>query len=168
MNKLDWITWKTEESELINPNEIVENLMDKFQDYNSYMNPVINESIKYEVNKGGLNKEAFIINGRSPANEVANKIMSDIEEVKDMINALIENVRLDAEEQRRKEVHQLILKIEEKIEKDKRLIENSKEAQQKYLETSLIETIDSIQTIINITQKRIDYLTRKIERLNRN
>ena len=43
-----------------------------------------------------------------------------------------------------------------------------KEAQQKYLETSLIETIDSIQTIINITQKRIDYLTRKIERLNRN
>ena len=94
--------------------------------------------------------------------------MSDIEEVKDMINALIENVRLDAEEQRRKEVHQLILKLEEKIEKDKRLIENSKEAQQKYLETSLIETIDSIQTIINITQKRIDYLTRKIERLNRN
>ena len=55
MNKLDWITWKTEESELINPNEIVENLMDKFQDYNSYMNPVINESIKYEVNKGGFN-----------------------------------------------------------------------------------------------------------------
>lgn len=168
MNKLEWITWKTEESELINPNEVVEKLKDKFQDYNSYMNPVINEGMKYEVNHGGLSKEAFIINDRSPANEVANKIISDIQEVKDLTNSLIESVRLDAEEQRKKEVNQLVIKIEEKIKKDKRLIENSKEAQKKYLETSSLETYESIQTIINITQNRIETLKRKIERLNRN
>ena len=98
-----------------------------FQDYNSYMNPVVNESIKHEVENGGLNKNAFIINDRSPANEVANKIMSDIQEVKDMTNALIESVRLEAQEQRKREVNQLILKIEEKIEEDKKLIENSKD-----------------------------------------
>lgn len=167
MIRLDWITWKTEESELINPEEIVEKLKVRFQDYNSYMNPVVNESIKHEVENGGLNKNAFIINDRSPANEVANKIMSDIQEVKDMTNALIESVRLEAQEQRKREVNQLILKIEEKIEKDKKLIENSKDVQQKYLQSSLEETSENIQTIIQITRKRINLLTRKLESLNR-
>lgn len=167
MIRLDWITWKTEESELINPEEIVEKLKVRFQDYNSYMNPVVNESIKHEVENGGLNKNAFIINDRSPANEVANKIMSDIQEVKDMTNALIESVRLEAQEQRKREVNQLILKIEEKIEKDKKLIENSKDVQQKYLQSSLEETSENIQTIIEITRKRINLLTRKLESLNR-
>lgn len=167
MIRLDWITWKTEESELINPEEIVEKLKVRFQDYNSYMNPVVNESIKYEVENGGLNKNAFIINDRSPANEVANKIMSDIQEVKDMTNALIESVRLEAQEQRKREVNELILKIEEKIEKDKKLIENSKDVQQKYLQSSLEETSENIQTIIEITRKRINLLTRKLESLNR-
>ena len=167
MIRLDWITWKTEESELINPEEIVEKLKVRFQDYNSYMNPVVNESIKHEVENGGLNKNAFIINDRSPANEVANKIMSDIQEVKDMTNALIESVRLEAQEQRKREINQLILKIEEKIEKDKKLIENSKDVQQKYLQSSLEETSENIQTIIEITRKRINLLTRKLESLNR-
>lgn len=167
MIRLDWITWKTEESELINPEEIVEKLKVRFQDYNSYMNPVVTESIKHEIENGGLNKNAFIINDRSPANEVANKIMSDIQEVKDMTNALIESVRLEAQEQRKREVNQLILKIEEKIEKDKKLIENSKDVQQKYLQSSLEETSENIQTIIEITRKRINLLTRKLESLNR-
>ncbi len=167
MKRLEWITWKTEESELINPNELVEKLKERFQDYNSYMNPVVNENLKYEVANGGLNKDAFVLDGRSPATEVANKIMSDINEVKDMTEALIESIRLDALEQRKREVHQLVLKIEEKIEKDKRLIENSKEAQQKYIQSSLSATSDSIQTIIDITQRRINLLTKKLESLNR-
>ena len=78
MNKLDWITWKTEENELINVKEVISNLVLKFQDYNSYMNPVVYESIKYELSNGGLRKECFVIDGRSPATEVANKIISDI------------------------------------------------------------------------------------------
>lgn len=165
MKKLEWITWKTEEYELINPDELVEKLKERYQDYNAYMNPVINESLKYEVAHGGLNKDAFVMNGRSPATEVANKIMSDIEEVKEMTEALIESVRLDALEQRKREVHQLVLKIEEKIEKDKRLIENSKEAQQKYIQSSAPETSESIQTIIDLTQKRINLLMNKLERI---
>ena len=165
MKRLEWITWKTEECELINPDELVERLKERYQDYNAYMNPVINESLKYEVAHGGLNKDAFVMNGRSPATEVANKIMSDIEEVKEMTEALIESVRLDALEQRKREVHQLVLKIEEKIEKDKRLIENSKEAQQKYIQSSAPETSESIQTIIDLTQKRINLLMNKLERI---
>ena len=168
MKRLEWITWKTEESELINPDELVEKLKERFQDYNSYMNPVVNENLKYEVANGGLNKDAFKIDDRSPANEVANKIMSDIEEVQEMTKALIESVRLEALEQRKKEEKQLILKIEEKIEKDKRLIENSKEAQLKYIQSSLVETSESIQTIIDLTQKRINLLIKKIETLSRN
>ena len=163
MKKLEWITWKTEESELINPEELVGKLKERFQDYNAYMNPVVNESLKYEVAQGGLNKEAFVMNGRSPATEVANKIMSDIVEVKEMTEALIESIRLDALEQRKREVHQLVLKIEEKIEKDKRLIENSKEAQQKYIQSSSPETSESIQTVIDLTQKRINLLMNKLE-----
>ena len=120
MKRLEWITWKTEETELINPDELVEKLKERFQDYNSYMNPVVNEN-------------------------------------------LIETIRLDALEQRKREVHQLVLKIEEKIEKDKRLIENSKEAQQKYIQSSLSETSDNMQTVIDLTQKRINLLTKKLE-----
>ncbi len=168
MNKLDWITWKTEESEIINPEQTVETLKEKFLSYNSYMNPVVNETIKHEVLHGGLNKEVFTINGKSPATEVGNKILSDIQEVKDMTIALIENIRMDAESQRKIEKQQLILKIEEKIEKDKKLIKNSQEAQLKYKETPLSDTSESIQTIIDLTQKRIRQLEEKIERLNRN
>ena len=163
MKRLEWITWKTEESELINPDELVEKIKERFQDYNSYMNPVVNENLKYEVANGRLNKDAFVLDGRSPATEVANKIMSDINEVKDMTEALIESIRLDALEQRKREVHQLVLKIEEKIEKDKRLIENSKEAQQKYIQSSSPETSESIQTVIDLTQKRINLLMNKLE-----
>lgn len=168
MKNLEWITWKTEESELINPQEIVEKLNALYQDYNSYMNPVVYEGIKHEKANGGLNKEAFIIDNKSPATEVANKIMSDIDEIKDMINNLIESARLDAEEQRKLELRLLIQKIEEKIEKDKRLIENSKGAQLKYQGTELSETSDSIQVVINVAKKRIELLTKKLESLSRN
>lgn len=165
MEKYDWITWKTEEAELINPEEIEKNLKDIYKNYNSYMNPVIYENIKFEINKGGLNKEALIIDNRSPATEVANKIISDIEEVKDLINKLIESVKNDALEQRKIETKLLISRIEEKIEKDKKLIENSKNAQLKYIDTSLSEASNSIQVVIEITKKRIDLLTKKIESL---
>ena len=93
MKNLQWITWETEERELINPKEIENKLKEIYQDYNSYMNPVVYEGIKYETNLGGLNKEALIIDNRSPATEVANKIMSDIEEVKDLIDSLIEKLQ---------------------------------------------------------------------------
>lgn len=163
MKNLQWITWETEERELINPKEIENKLKEIYQDYNSYMNPVVYEGIKYETNLGGLNKEALIIDNRSPATEVANKIMSDIEEVKDLIDSLIENVRLDAVEQRKIEEKYLVSKIEEKIAKDKKLIENSKIAQLKYIDTPLSEASESIQVVIEITQKRIDALTKKLE-----
>lgn len=165
MGNLEWITWKTEEDELINPVAIVNKLKEIYTDYNSYMNPVVYEGIKHEIDKGGLNKEAFTIDGRSPATDVANKIISDIEEVKDLINSFIEKVEEDAIIQRKMEIKKLISKIEEKIQKDKKLIENSKNAQLKYNETSLSEASNSIQVVIEITQKRIDFLTKKIERL---
>lgn len=166
MKKLDWITWKTLESELINPDEIEDKLKDIYKEYNSYMNPVVYETVKYEIDNGGLHKNAFIINHRSPANEVGNKIISDIEEVKELVDKLIKSVKEDAIEQRKIEIKILIKKIEEKIEKDKKLIENSKEAQKKYTDTSLYEASNSIQGVINITQERIDLLTKKIERLS--
>ena len=129
------------------------------------MNPVVYEGIKYETINGGLNKEALIIDNRSPATEVANKIMSDIEEVKQLIDSLINSVKEDAIEQRKIEINYLIKKIEEKIEQDKKLIKKSKEAQLKYIDTSLSETSESIQVVIDITQERINMLTKKIESL---
>ena len=125
------------ESMIFNPAGMA--FMDKTVDLSASVSGVISdvsavhEGIKYETNLGGLNKETLIIDNRSPATEVANKIMSDIEEVKDLIDSLIENVRLDAVEQR---------KIEEKY---------------------LSEASESIQVVIEITQKRIDALTKKLE-----
>ena len=49
MSKVDWITWKTDSKEIINPEKLTDKINDIYTDFNSYMNPVIYENIKYET-----------------------------------------------------------------------------------------------------------------------
>ena len=57
MSKVDWITWKTNPKEIINPNIIVENIENNFSDYNEYMSPLIYDQIKNEIENGILKED---------------------------------------------------------------------------------------------------------------
>jgi hypothetical protein len=119
MSKVDWITWKTDSSEIINPAKLTDKINDLYTDFNSYMNPVIYENIKYETINGGLDKSSINIMGSTPANEMAINILNNIDEMK----STLENIKLHVEnlasEQKEIEKNQLINAIEEKIEEEK-------------------------------------------------
>ena len=61
MSKVDWITWKTDVTDIINPEKVIDSVTDSYNEFNSYMNPVIYENLKYEVINGGLDKSSINI-----------------------------------------------------------------------------------------------------------
>ena len=69
MSKVDWITWKTDVTDIITPEKVIDSVTDSYNEFNSYMNPVIYENIKYEIINGGLDKSSINILGHSPANK---------------------------------------------------------------------------------------------------
>jgi len=119
MSKVDWITWKTDTNEIINPEKIEEKINENYQNYDSYMNSMIYEQLQNEINGGGLSKDAFQITGISPANELANNIIKSIDEIKTTMDKLRSNVKDVTTKQKELEKDQLIDAIAEKIEKEK-------------------------------------------------
>lgn len=160
MSKVDWITWKTDPKEIINPEEIDKEIMEYYHNYNSYMNPMIYEQLKNEVNKGGLTKDAFNVSGISPANEMAVDILNTIDDIKTTMTTLRENVRDITEKQKEVEKKQLIEAIEDKIKKEKVFLD-SIEARDEIRNhiTKMGENPDDIIYIIN------DRLRKLYERL---
>lgn len=124
MSKVDWITWKTDPKEVINPDKIEEKINEQYQNYESYMNSMIYEQLQNEINGGGLSKDAFQITGISPANELAIEIIKSIDEIKNTMDRLKNNVRDVSTKQKELEKDQLIDAIEEKIEKEKDFLKN--------------------------------------------
>ena len=128
MSKVDWITWKTDSKEIINPEKLTDKINDIYTDFNSYMNPVIYENIKYETINGGLDKSSINIMGATPANEMAINILNNIDEIK----STLENIKLQVEnsssEQKKIEKNQLITAIEDKIAEEKKISIKSLEA----------------------------------------
>lgn len=124
MSKVDWITWKTDPKEVINPDKIEEKINEQYQNYESYMNSMIYEQLQNEINGGGLSKDAFQITGISPANELATEIIKSIDEIKNTMDRLKNNVRDVSTKQKELEKDQLIDAIEAKIEKEKEFLKN--------------------------------------------
>jgi len=124
MSKVDWITWKTDPKEVINPDKIEEKINEQYKNYESYMNSMIYEQLQNEINGGGLSKDAFQITGISPANELATEIIKSIDEIKNTMDRLKNNVRDVSTKQKELEKDQLIDAIEEKIEKEKEFLKN--------------------------------------------
>ena len=121
MSKVDWITWKTDVTDIINPEKVIDSVTDSYNEFNSYMNPVIYENLKYEVINGGLDKSSINILGHSPANEMALNILNNIDEIK----SIIENLKLQrenaTEEQKKIEKDQLVNALDTKIEEEKQI-----------------------------------------------
>ena len=137
MSKVDWITWKTDSKEIINPDKLTDKINDIYTDFNSYMNPVIYENIKYETINGRLNKSSINIMGATPANEMAINILNNIDEIK----STLENIKLQVEnsssEQKKIEKNQLITAIEDKIAEEKKLSKETTNRRIKSLEARL-------------------------------
>ncbi len=157
MSRVDWITWKTDPKEIINPNIIEENINDYFKQYNTYMNPVVYEQIKYEVNNGGLDSNSLSIQGISPAHEMAVEIINRIDEIKEEVEKLKNKIRDNAEEQKEIEKQQLVEAIETKIDEETKLLNN--------VETNPL-TQQHIENIGGVPSDVVEILNARINRLN--
>lgn len=144
MSKVDWITWKTDPNEVINPEKIEEKINENYQNYDSYMNKMVYEQIQNEISNGGLSKDAFQITGISPANELANEIIKTIDEIKTTMNKLKNNINDVSTKQKEIEKQQLIDAIEEKIEKEKEFLSKMDEKDED-IKTAVNDRIEKLQ-----------------------
>ena len=161
MAKVDWITWKTDPKELLNVEDMENKLNECFQDYNTYMNPVVYEQIKHEVNFGGLDKESLCIMGNSPANEMGNDILNCIDEIKTIYNSLKEKIIEQTKNQRESEKKQLIAALEEKIKSEEQLLNKTITSEGQKDNAEFIEK--SPEEIVEIIKDRIVKLNERLE-----
>lgn len=161
MAKVDWITWKTDPKELLNVEDMENKLNECFQDYNTYMNPVVYEQIKHEVNFGGLDKESLCIMGNSPANEMGNDILNCIDEIKTIYNSLKEKIIEQTKNQRESEKKQLIAALEEKIKSEEQLLNRTITSEGQKDNAEFIEK--SPEEIVEIIKDRIVKLNERLE-----
>ena len=87
MAKVDWITWKTEPKELINLEKVEASLINKLLELNNITNG-ISDTIKVEIEKGGLSKESLTLKNESPNNVMANKILKELDNIRTMSDKL--------------------------------------------------------------------------------
>ena len=163
MAKVDWITWKTDISEIINPDKILENLNDLFNDYKCYMNSVVYEELNHEVTVGGLDKYSLNIVGTSPANETALNILNRIDDIKTTIENLKNKVYNSAVEQKNIEKQQLINCIEEKILEEEKILSNTVSLRERISTNTEIVDINTVNDIIEITNEKINKLKERLE-----
>ncbi len=161
MSKVDWITWKTDPKEIINPDKIEEEIDEYFGNYDSYMNSMVYEQLKTEMSNGGLAKDAFNVSGISPSNEMAEEIVNLIDEIKDTMQKVKNNVREITTKQKEIEKRQLIDAIEEKIKKEKIYLDSIEN--RKGLKDTISKIGSNPDDILSIINDRIRKLTERLE-----
>ena len=161
MAKVDWINWKTDTKEIICPGKLEDKINETFLNYNTYMNPVIYEEIKYETNRGGLSKDALNVMGDSPANDIATDILNKIDEIKQVMNELKKDVVNTAEEQKQIEKDQLIFEIEKKLKREEKVKENAINSED--FKSQILEMGEKPEAIISIVNDRIEKLKERLE-----
>lgn len=164
MAKVDWITWKTDTNEIINPDKIINNINEIYDNYNCYMNSIVYEGIKHELLKGGLDSDSLNIVGISPANEYANRILNRIENIKLTYENLKQKIYISTLEQKQIEKQQLIEEIEKKIEEEKKILDNTSNLRNKILNSNNILDIKEVENVIEITQDKITKLKGRLEK----
>jgi len=124
MAEVDWITWKTEPEELLHLDSVLEKMDSFFEDYYSYMKPVVYEQLKNEILRGGLSKDSFHVLGKSPSNESALQIIELMDDINQNYLNLKNNVRDSVSEQEEIEKNQLIHVIEDRISDEIQVVQN--------------------------------------------
>ena len=155
MAKVDWITWKTDPSEIINPKIVEEKIDELFRNYYNYMKPYVYDEIKKEILKGGLSEEAYVVSNSSPLNNSAIEILDKISEIEETFENLKSSVSSTLLEQKQIEKVQLKNSINDKIKSEMELKKH-------------IENNDNIKSNISLLGNHPDEIVSIIDdRLNR-
>ena len=162
MSKVDWITWKTDPKEIVNPEKVIDSLNEYYQDYNNLTHSDIYEAIQKETQIGGLDKSSLNIYGESPIYDKAMSIVNHMDEIKVLYEDLIKKVSNNLEEQKEEEKKQLIQAIEEKINEEKKILENTEYLKEKVTSNQIIP-LTEIAEIISMSKERIKRLQEKLE-----
>jgi len=163
MARVDWISWKTEPKEIINPDKIVEELVELFSNYHVYMNSVVSENIQYEVKKGALDYNSINILGESPANHKAEEIINRIQNIRLMMDQFKKDIYLNALEQKKIEKEQLIECIEEKLREEELKKDNIIALSNRIQDDNSYITKKEVEDIIEIEIDRINRLKERLE-----
>lgn len=161
MSKVDWITWKTNPKEIINPNIIEDNIQESFNNYNEYMSPLIYDRIKYEIDKGILGKESLIIIGDTTLNKIAVDILNKIDEIKLTIENLQKSAKNSSEVQKQIEKQQLIIEINNKIEHEKETL--NQVLTNENVQQHIIKSGGLPEEVVYILEYRINKLKERLE-----
>lgn len=164
MPKVDWITWKTNTKEIINPQIIMDQIEEKIKEYHNYTTTRIYNSILYEIEKGGLNKESLKIDGMTIANSQAKKILQNLSDINTEIEKMLKKVKASSEEQKKIEKEQLIKEIELKIAEEEKIRDNTISFNDKLQPNNIIMDKNAIQDIIDSSNERIKELKSRLER----
>ena len=157
MAKVDWISWRTDPSEIVNPSRIEKKILDCFQNYHVYMKNFVSEEIRNDTFVGGLSKESYIVSGSSPLYSKAEEILNQIEELDGEIQTFQKELRRALEEQKSYEKERLIQAISNKIVE-------SEDDLQRAMEGRIVEN-----DILLVGMSRDDFifsLKEQIEKLN--
>lgn len=163
MAKVDWITWKTNQNELIDPEKIIENIEELFTEYNHYINSIVYEGINGEITHGGLTTGVFNIMGVSPANEEARNILNNIEEIGELVSGLKNKIKQNVGEQKSIEKQQLIDEIQNKILEEESKMNNALNLRDKLQGATDVVSISEVNDVIEVAADRIKVLKEKLD-----
>lgn len=166
MSQVDWITWKTDINEIINPQKVEEKIKNYLNELNPTTISTIYEEINHQIENGGLDRQSLIINGNSIANQKALDILENIEEIKNSIQELTQSIDYFCEEQKQVEKKQLIQAIEKKIEEEEKIKNNTIALNQKLQSDHLFIKKEEVEKIIEISDERIKQLKERLEKAN--
>ena len=162
MAKVDWITWKTNSNEIINPSKVEGNVNEPLIELSNNMSTIY-DVLKAELEIGGLNKNSFQISGIAPAYEKTNQIIIILENLKDTIENLKEAIKTKTQEQKEIEKKQLINAIEEKIKEEQKKIDTTTNLKNRVPNNNELIDAKQLDDIIEIATERIHILTEKLE-----
>ena len=166
MAKVDWITWKTNIKEIINPEQELEEINNNIHKLNNIINQDIYVNVNREKLDGGLNEKSLNLNGISPSSIKTDKILKKLEVVLDDLLKLQNKVKKQAFEQKEIEKEQLTNCIKEKIEEQEKVLENTEniKAQVTSQNTDAV-SIKELDDILEVTRERIRILKEKLNTL---
>ena len=163
MARVDWINWKTNPSEIINPENIQEELNNKFQEYEKNMYLGIYETLKEEMSDGGLNKTSLNILGSHPAYDKSYEIIRKIDDIKKTIDFIKKQIYVESTKQKELEKQQLISCIEERIIQEEKVLDMMIKLGERAENKETLVDLDEIENITKDTVEKISYLNDRLK-----
>lgn len=163
MARVDWINWKTDPKDIINPEHIQEEIDNRFQEYKKDIYLGIYETLKEEMTSGGLDLLSFNIFGSHPANDKANEIIYKIDNINKKMEIIKKQVYQESLKQKQIEKTQLVSCLEEKILEEEKVLDTMIKLGERAYNNETIIDFDEIESITKDTIEKISYLNERLE-----